>query len=290
MLTPTERQAIIDAIDAGEYSLADALLEIATKQKGEDVRKAIYGGILLANESGEGAVDPKARELIALNKINLQKEMSALQKQMAQFIANNSGTTQATKRTADVLMGTATTISAASGRFSLDGNISDYDYIEIQYFAGGRTNIISFTPDQLRGAAHWSSVEYNGPTANDTYTAFTNYVFSVISHTDPTLDIVGYKYVWDGQSSTTGLATLLQSTDNVKIMNIKGVKYNTVDTTTKDSELTDLRVGFNDTEYDSAGEAIRAQIAALWEEVNALKLSQPEIDGNGYLRFDNGGV
>ena len=127
MLTPTARQAIIDAIDAGEYSLADALLEIATKQKGEDVRKAIYGGILLANESGGGAVDPKARELIALNKINLQKEMSALQKQMAAFIANNSGAVEATKITETTLFDSST--PTKDNQITIADEISNYDYL-----------------------------------------------------------------------------------------------------------------------------------------------------------------
>ena len=100
MLTPTERQAIIDEIEGGTFDLEDALDDIATEQRGEGVRRAIYGGILLLNEEGKaGAVDVKARQKMELMKTDLAKQLSAMEKQMGQFIANNSGTVQATKIT-----------------------------------------------------------------------------------------------------------------------------------------------------------------------------------------------
>lgn len=292
MLTPTERQAIIDAIDAGTYDLADALLEIATKQKGEDVRKAIYGGILLANDSGEGAVDPKARELIALNKSTLSKEITAMQKQMAAFIANNSGTTKSTKRDVTVISDTESTISSVvSLDIQLDtGNsINNYDYIEFQCAAAGRTQIIQVTPAQLRGTVHWSVTKYDPVEINATHTNFINFVFQAVSNSNDVISLLGYKYVWDGDASSSGIANSVASGDGMKIMSVRGIKYTTVDTTTKDAELTDLRVGYDDTEYDSAGEAIRAQISALWAAVNAINIAEPTIDNNGYLRFDTGG-
>lgn len=291
MLTPTERQAIIDDVEAGTFDLEDALNDIATKQRGEDVRKALYGGILIVNKEGKaGAVDLRARQKLDLAKQEIAKQLGTLEKQMGAFIANNSGTIQSTKRTATTLMSTATTVTTdvLPTVISLADSIANYDYIEVQYSVNGRTQIAMFTPAQLRGTAHWSEVVFTAPVLGATKATFANVVFKATCSTDDSMSVDGYKYVWSGDSSNNGNAVTLESNDNAKIMVIRGIKYTTIDSTTKDAELTDLRVGYDDEEYETAGEAIRAQIAALWEAINAISIQEITVDENGYLRLDGG--
>lgn len=288
MLTPTERQAIIDAIDSGEYDLEDALDDIAVKQRGEDVRKSIFAGILLANESGEGAVDPKARQLIALNKESLQKEMSALQKQMAEFIANNSGTVQATKITETSLF--AASSPSKADYITVSDDVNNYDYIDIRYAAFGRTGLVRLKPSDMQSGVHWTEFENEFSVAIDTgATAIRKITFSMYRIDSDTLASDMRVWRWTGVSTDNGvIAETIGSSWAVGIYSVTGVKYETVDVTEKDAELTDLRVGYDDTEYESAGEALRAQISALWEAINAINITAVTVDENGYLRFDGG--
>ena len=168
MLTPTERQAILDEVDAGTFDLGDALDDIATEQRGEGVRRAIYGGILLVNKEGKaGAVDVKARQAMDILKNDVNKQIDSLENQMGQFIANNSGTVRSTLIEETTLMNSPVTFTAAvSGDYptgatatasiSLPDAVTNYDYIEVEYAGAGRTQIARFTPDQLRQTVHFS--------------------------------------------------------------------------------------------------------------------------------------
>lgn len=291
MLTPTEQQAIMDEVEAGTFDLEDALNDIATEQRGEGVRRALYGGILLLNHEGKaGAVDVKARQTLANHTADATKRFAAMENEIANFIANNSGTLVSTRRDATTLSSTAVTVETSDvyGSVSLADSISNYDYIEIQYSAGGRTQIAAFTPAQLRGTVHWSELIFSSVVVGASNTPLTIIVFKANCETDDEILVTGYKYVWSGDASSNGKALLLESSDSAKIMAVRGVKYTQVSNAEKDTELTDLRVGYDDTEYDSAGEAVRAQIAALWEAVNSINVAAITVDENGYLRFDGG--
>lgn len=292
MLTPTERQAIMDEVEAGTFDLENALNDIATKQRGEDVRRAMYGGILLVNEEGKaGAVDVKARQKMDLLKTDVVKQIQALQKQMGQFIANNSGTTQATKIVETTLF-TASS-PTKNNQISISDEISNFDYIDIRYAAFGRTALVRFKPNDIALVAHWTEFEndyqINGTTGNE-YTALRKVEYALSEYDNDTLIFNMYAWRWSGLATDNGvISETIGSSWSVGIYSITGVKYQTVDTTTKDAELTDMRVGYDDTEYASAGEALRAQIAALWEAVNEISVNAVMVDENGYLRLDGGG-
>lgn len=322
MLTPTEQQAIMDEVEAGTFDLEDALNDIATEQRGEGVRRALYGGILLVNHEGKaGAVDVKARQKMDILAGAVGKQIGTIEKQMGEFIANNTGTTRCTLVEETTLMNSAVTFTATDGgdapvgatataSISLSDLASNYDYIEIEYAGAGRTQIARFTPEQIRQTVHFSVVKF---VANNSYTTNTievddgggaSHQETVIGDPHCELLIVNFRldydvadsfyaeanmWRWSGEKNTDGfIKRSITASDGVKIFKIRGIKYTQVDTTTKDAELTDLRVGYDDTEYESAGEALRAQIQALWEAVNAINVAAITVDENGYLRFDGG--
>ena len=307
MLTPTERQAIMDEVDAGTFDLEDALNDIAIEQRGEGVRRAIYGGILLVNHEGKaGAVDVKARQKMDLLTENIGKQIDVLEKQMGQFIANNSGTMRSTLIERSTLLSTAQAVTGSGTYYSipLADDMTNYTYIDIEYSVAGRSQIARFTPDQIRQVVHWSEQVYNadnateqeqiddgggsGHTESFPYASLTNVMFKATYNSADYLMIAGYKWSWTGKKGDRGFVSELTNADGAKIMRVTGVKHTTVNSTTKDAELTDLRVGYDDTEYESAGEAIRAQIQELWTAVNAINVAATTVDENGYLRFDGG--
>lgn len=317
MLTPTERQAIMDEVDAGTFDLEDALNDIAIEQRGEGVRRAIYGGILLVNHEGKaGAVDVKARAKMDLLTEDVGKQIDTLEKQMGAFIANNSGTIRSTLKEETVLMNTTVTFTApevdspptgaiAVKAIPLSDLASNYDYIEIEYAGAGRTQIARFKPDQLRQTVHFSVTKFVDSNSYTTSTVESGGTQQTV-YSDPRCElvIVNFRadydvadnlYVeatvwrWGGTKNSDGFnKSEITASDGVRIFRITGIKYTQVDSTTKDAELTDLRVGYDDTEYESAGEAIRAQIQDLWTAVNAINVAAPAVDENGYLRFDGG--
>lgn len=308
MLTPTERQSIMDEVDAGTFDLENALDDIATKQRGEDVRRAMYGGILLVNKEGKaGAVDVKARAKMDLLAQNVGKQIDTLEKQMGQFIANNSGTIKSTRIDRTTLASTPISVTGNGDiglSISLTDGMTNYTYIDIEYSVAGRTQIARFTPNQIRQVVHWSEQVFNNSNGTEQvqvddgggsahtesypYAALTNVMFKATYNTADILVVYGYKWSWTGKKDDRGFVGELVEADGAKIMRVTGVLYTAVDSTTKDAELTDLRVGYDDTEYDSAGEAVRAQIAALWEAVNSINVAAITVDENGYLRFDGG--
>lgn len=318
MLTPTERQAIMDEVEAGDFDLGDALDDIATKQRGEDVRRAMYGGILLVNHEGKaGAVDIKARQRMTLLAADIGKQIDAIEKEMGTFIANNSGTTKSTLIEQTTLFGAGITLTGsgsstegaeASANIELTDSLTNYDYLDIEYAAGGRTQIARVTPVQLRQTAHWSEMRYNAANSVASeiveeqdgesvvshleyypYSKITNVMFKATYSSADVLNVNVYMWTWTGKKGDPGfVATSITSNDGVKIIKVTGVKHTEVDNTAKDGELTDLRVGYDNTQYNSAGEAVRAQIRALWQALNAISLNEIVIDSNGYLRLDGG--
>lgn len=288
MLTPTERQAIIDEIEGGTFDLEDALDDIATEQRGEGVRRAIYGGILLVNEEGKaGAVDVKARQKMELMKTDLAKQLSVMEKQMGQFIANNSGTTQATKIVETTLFSASS--PTKNNQISIAEEISNFDYIDIRYAAFGRTALVRFKPNDITLVAHWTEFEndyqVNGTTGNE-YTALRKVEYALSEYDNDTLIFNMYAWRWSGLATDNGvISETIGSSWSVGIYSITGVKYQTVDTTTKDAELTDMRIGYDDTEYESAGEAIRAQIQELHDIIDSMVLSDADVMDD-YLRLD----
>lgn len=322
MLTPAEKQAILDAIDTGAFDLDDALNDIAIKQRGEDVRKSIYGGILLVNKEGKaGAVDVRARQRMTMLETDVNKHIAAIEKEMGNFVANNSGTTRSTLMEETTLMNSTVTFEAsntsslptgatAAESISLSDVMTNYDYIEIEYAGAGRAQIVRFRPDQIRQTVRFNVVKFEDA---NSYSITTREVDdgqgaihseTVIGDPHCELVIVNFRlnytvadslyaeanmWRWSGVKGADGfIKSAITAGDGVRIFRVRGIKYTQVDTTTKDAELVNLRVGYDNTEYASAGEAVRTQIAELQTQINQIRTQVAMVDSNGYIRFDGG--
>ena len=299
MLTPSERQAIIDEVEAGTYDLDGALEEIATEQKGEGVRKAIYGGILLVNKEGKaGAVDPVARQQNRVNKEDLQKQMFALEQTMGNFIANNSGTIHSTLREETTLFSSTSAsqgnVSGYPGYFDLTDDVSHYDYVEIVYSAFGLSAIKRFTKSEIQQEVHWTetyptiSTDVDDKGVTSALIRQAHFIGGKIATNRLSFQFV--LWGWSGKEASNGvLGNAATAGWGIGIRKVTGINYTEVQSTGKDTELTDLRVGYDGTKYNSAGAALRAQIQALHDAIAAIDMQTVTVDSNGYLRFDGGG-
>ena len=79
---------------------------------------------------------------------------------------------------------------------------------------------------------------------------------------------------WDGSVSSPAASSDLDADSEIApsseythgvITKIVGVKY------VADAEVADMRIGYDDTEYETAGEAIRAQISAIMEQIGTVE-------------------
>lgn len=276
MLTPSEREAIDNEVEQGTFDLENALDDIATEQKGEGVRRAVYGGIMLANRNGVGGPDLTARNKVQYLQTSTDNKIAAVEKQMAQFLAGNSGVLNATKRTEDVLWeGAAYSDATAYIDIGVQTpvDLTSYKYLDLYGKAAGKHFVYRSTPaDFLRANGIQFNMQNLTDDTWDNAMPFTDYEF-IIKGT-PVEDFYSAEiqitvWTWDGKAANSS-RQLANTSASHAITKIVGVKYEDVPAT-KDAELTDMRIGYDGTQYASAGEALRAQINALIrmiEEIN----------------------
>lgn len=290
MLSPTEIAEIMEEIEAGTYDLESALDDIAVEQRGELVRKALYAGILLVNMEGHaGAVDPTARLTSRPLKEEVEDRLASMEAQMAEFLSTHSGVVQASNITTTTLWSGKANVSGTIIEFAEAANT--FDYLTIYYTIYGRRGRVLVKPSDLQNGIYLDGEAFNvesqaaSPAPNGT-AKIKIAPESVGTYTR--YEVTSLYYTWDGKASTASVTQATQSNWNYGILGIEGIKIESVDTTAKDAELTDLRIGYDGTEYNSAGEAIRAQINDLYQQLAAIDTSSVTVDSNGYLRFDGG--
>lgn len=299
MLTNTERQQIVEEVNAGTYGIGEALDDIAAAQKGEEVRKALYAEALVLNREGHvGSTDMIARQQIANLQTSVNGQISTLRTEVGEDIddletALNSGLATQNGRIAaqdatianvvknyNLEYGSETLWEAtgetgllASGTTAtLSKDVSNFDYVDIYSFCGN-INVLDTVPvdaklQSTQGyATRWVNLSDPG---SGSYKAYVRIVETRLHIIGTTLTIDHQVTYRNGEEVNISGAEITQSNRSTYmgefgIMKIVGRKI------TANTEIEDVRIGADGTEYASAGQAVRAQ-------VNDLESAIPAID------------
>lgn len=298
MLTNTERQAIVEEVNAGTYGIDEALDDIAAAQKGEEVRKALYAEALVLNREGHaGSTDMIARQQIANLQTSVNGQISTLRTEVGEDIddletALNSGLATQNDRIAaqdatianvvanynveygstELWASTGETGALAAGTtVTLSEDVSHFDYIDIYSFLGNN-NILDTVPVDAKlqsnegYALRWVNLSDPG---SGTYEAYVRIIETKIKIIGTTLTIIHQVTYSNGASVTISGAEITQSNRStyvgeLGIMKVVGRKI------TANTEVEDIRTGADGTEYASAGQAVRAQVNDLYDAIPAI--------------------
>ena len=298
MLTNTERQQIVEEVNAGTYGIDEALDDIAAAQKGEEVRKALYAEALVLNREGHaGSTDMTARQKIANLQTSVNGQISTLRTEVGEDIADletalNSGlATQNGKIAAqnatianvvanynveygstELWASTGETGALAAGTtVTLSEDVSHFDYIDIYSFCGN-SNVLDTVPVDAKlqssqgYALRW--VNLSDPDSGS-YKAYVRIIETRLHIIGTTLTIDHQVTYRNGEEVNISGAEITQSNRStymgeLGIMKVVGRKI------TANTELEDVRIGADGTEYASAGQAVRAQVTALESAIPAV--------------------
>lgn len=205
----------------------------------------------------------------------VDSDITALDARMDTFIAQHSGVSaNATRMTETTLW--SGKVYTSGGMIYADNPVTDYDYIDVYYNFAGNSAIQRFTPDVLIGSSGGvirSANLTNGEAADNMPLA----VFEIGIHTiagngtETQNFMIDFMYwSWNGQPQSASVQTLGGNVNARYVYKLVGVKYEAV-TASKDTELTDIRVGVNGTVYTTAGAAIRAQLSDIISRLDALE-------------------
>lgn len=273
---------------------------IKTAIYGRDVRQAIHDAIRKCYDDGKaGAIDLRARELATMNAEQLRGEMTAFEDTVSESMASYQATATAQIEAAlESLQTQMNTFLAACGtvsgtlisetvlyegqsvsgpRATIDitqEQLAEYDYIDIYYKTGGTYKRIErVTPDILAHTTNLNPIPYtNGEKS----------MIVLETKVEPAqsgakISMWTNRWAWNGAASAA--ATLREETNTgVGITKIVGIKHITVQAA-KDGELSDLRIGTDGTTYETAGEMIRGELAALKERLDDIGLYR-DSDGD----------
>lgn len=295
MLTNTERQQIVEEVTTGTYGIDEALDDIAAAQKGEEVRKALYAEALVLNREGHaGSMDMIARQQIANLQTSVNGQISTLRTEVGEDIddletALNSGlATQNGKIAAqdatianvvanynveygstELWASTGETGALAAGTtVTLSEDVSHFDYIDIYSFCGN-SNVLDTVPVDAKlqsndgYALRWVNLSDPG---SGTYEAYVRIIETKIKIIGTTLTIVHQVTYRNGSSVTISGAEITQNNRStyigeLGIMKVVGRKI------TANTEIEDVRIGADGTEYASAGQAVRSQITEVKAQI-----------------------
>lgn len=291
MLTNTERQQIVEEVNAGTYGIDEALDDIAAAQKGEEVRKALYAEALVLNREGHaGSTDMIARQQIANLQTSVNGQISTLRTEVGEDIddletALNSGLATQNGRIAaqdatianvvanynleygseTLWKATGETGLLASGTTAtLSKDVSNFDYVDIYSFCGNN-NILDTLPvdsklQSTQGyATRWVNLSDPG---SGSYKAYVRIIETRLHIIGTTLTIDHQVTYRNGEEVNISGAEITQGNRStyvgeLGIMKIVGRKV------VANAEVEDIRLAEDGTEYGDAGQSVRAQIGGV---------------------------
>ena len=298
MLTNTERQQIVEEVNAGTYGIDEALDDIAAAQKGEEVRKALYAEALVLNREGHaGSTDMIARQQIANLQTSVNGQISTLRTEVGEDIddletALNSGLAAQNGKIAaqdatianvvanynveygstELWASTGETGALAAGTtVTLSEDISHFDYVDIYSFCGN-SNVLDTVPVDAKlqssqgYALRWVNLSDPG---SGSYKAYVRIIETRLHIIGTTLTIDHQVTYRNGEEVNISGAEITQSNRStyigeLGIMKVVGRKI------TANTEIEDVRIGADGTTYNSAGAAVRAQVTALESAIPAV--------------------
>lgn len=165
----------------------------------------------------------------------------------------------------------ANSLIAEGDSITLTDDLTEYDYVEFSVYNNGKRESFRFEPSfpikissaAIRPSTTAASGSYLELSVFDIYLNFGNGALSVTKCYGIVVDTGQYAYhTYNASNRTTN--TLF------RVDKIVGWKYSAsaTDTSLKDTELVDIRTGYDGTAYLSAGSAVRGQIGDMKDYVD----------------------